>query len=167
MESYRPRPDEYYISNDPGLTGGKDPRGDRRLQVRIALIGATGAIIAAAVGAVMSTKPWSHPGPSPSPVSASPCVFLAPNTVTCTSSNPVVTLEFNNEVSSMGCTFSSQINWGDGSEQTFNFPGSTAGPYVIGDHIYKQKGTYRISGNTTTTSGPCVVFQAVSIFTLS
>jgi hypothetical protein len=33
--------------------------------MRIALIGAAGAIIAAAVGAVIGLKPWSHSGPSP------------------------------------------------------------------------------------------------------
>jgi hypothetical protein len=33
--------------------------------MRIALIGAAGAIIAASVGAVITLQPWSHPGPSP------------------------------------------------------------------------------------------------------
>jgi hypothetical protein len=33
--------------------------------MRIALIGAAGAIVAASAGAVIGLHPWSHPGPSP------------------------------------------------------------------------------------------------------
>jgi hypothetical protein len=87
--------------------------------------------------------------------------------VTCTSSDPEVTLEFNNEVSSVGCTFSTQVNWGDGSGQTFNFAGGPVGPFVMGVHKYNQKGTYQISGDTTTTFGSCMVFQGRFVFALN
>ena len=65
MTSHLPEPDEYYRQTGTGGTGDGDSGDARRFQMRIALIGAAGAIIAAAVGAVISLKPWSHPGPSP------------------------------------------------------------------------------------------------------
>ncbi len=94
-------------------------------------------------------------------------MFLAPDTVTCTSSDPEITLEFNNEVSSVGCAFITQVDWGDGSEQTFNVPGAAAGPFVLGDHKYNQNGTYKISASSTTTFGSCVPFPANYVFTLN
>ena len=65
MASHLPGPNEHYRWTGTGGTGGGGPSGDRRFQMRIAIIGAAGAIIAAAVGAVIGLKPWSHPGSSP------------------------------------------------------------------------------------------------------
>ena len=66
MTSHLHGPNEHYSRTGSGETGGGGgSSGDRRFQMRVALIGAAGAIIAAAVGAVIGLKPWSHPGPSP------------------------------------------------------------------------------------------------------
>jgi hypothetical protein len=62
VASHLPGSDGHYKSTDTGTKGSKDSSGDHRLQVRIALIGAVGAIIAATVGAIIGIKPWSHPG---------------------------------------------------------------------------------------------------------
>jgi hypothetical protein len=139
------------MSTGAGLAGdgSKNRGGDHRFQILIALIGVTGAIIAAVIG----LKPWSHSsassGPSTSPSPTGRCVFLTPSNVVCTSSNPVITIEFNNEVSSVGCTLRAQVNWGDGSPmQTFNFEGGPKGPFVLGDHKYGHKGVYSISATS-------------------
>lgn len=154
------------MSADAGLTdgggskepGSTDPGGDHRFQARIALIGAAGAIIAATIGAVISLQPWSHSGPSSgSSTSSSPtsrCVFLTPSNVVCTSSNPEITIEFNNEANSVGCHLSAQVNWGDGAVQTFNFDGGPAGPIVLGDHKYSHKSVYAITA-TSNVIGQC------------
>lgn len=66
MTSHLPGPNEHYRRTGSGETrGGGGRSDDRRFQMRVALIGAVGAIIAATVGAVIGLKPWSHPGPSP------------------------------------------------------------------------------------------------------
>lgn len=165
MTSSPPSPDGQFKSAGSGLTGGgrKDRDGDHRLQMRIALIGAAGAIIAAAVGALIGLKPWAHPDPSPG-TSSSPtatagrCVFLTPSNIVCSSSNPEVTVEFNNEVSSVGCTLSAQVDWGDGSpEQTFNFEGGPVGPFVLGNHKYNHKGVYSITA-TSKVIGQCSTY---------
>lgn len=71
MTSHLPEPDERSSQTGTDGIGDGGPSDGRRFQMRIALIGAAGAIIAAAVGAVVSLKPWSHSGPSPSGGSAS------------------------------------------------------------------------------------------------
>jgi hypothetical protein len=160
-----PSPGRHSRSKGTGLTGGQDSRGDRRLQFRISIIGASGAIIAAAAAAVIGLKPWS---PSRAPFKpSSQCAFLAPTNIVCASSDPVVILEFNNEVSSRGCAFNSEVSWGDGSpEQTFKFLGSAAGAFVIGNHKYNHEGTYSIRATSTNKSGPCSEFPANYSFTL-
>jgi hypothetical protein len=131
------------MSTGTGLAGdgSKNPGGDHRFQILLALIGVAGAIIAAVIG----LKPWSHS----SPPSTSRCVFLTPNNVACTSSNPEVTIEFNNEVSSVGCMLRTQVNWGDRSpKQTFNFEGGPVGPFVLGNHKYGHTGVYSITATS-------------------
>jgi hypothetical protein len=149
-----------------GSTGNKDPLGDRRFQVRIALIGAAGAIIAAVAGAVIGLTPWVHLSPPHGP-SASQCVFLASKDLVCTSSNPEVALEANNQSSTVGCSFSDQVSWGDGSQQTFNYKGALPGPFFLGNHTYYQKSTYIITVQATVTFGSCSTSGANFTFTLS
>jgi hypothetical protein len=149
------------MPTDAGLTDGggskeprsTDPGGDHRFQTRIALIGVAGAIIAATIGAVISLQPWSHPGPS-SGSSTSRCVFLTLGNVVCASSDPEITIEFNNEANSVGCHLSAQVKWGDGAVQTFTFDGEPAGPIVLGNHKYSRKGVYAITA-TSNVIGQC------------
>ncbi len=70
MTSHLPGPDEHSRQTGTGTGDGGSSDG-RRFQMRIALIGAAGAIIAAAVGAVISLKPWSHPAAPPPSVGGS------------------------------------------------------------------------------------------------
>jgi len=49
------------MSTGKGTAGGKHPDGDRPPYLLIALIGAGGAIVAAAVGAIITIKPWEQP----------------------------------------------------------------------------------------------------------
>ncbi len=60
MTGHFPGPDEHYGWAGTGGAKGKGPSDDHRFQVRIAVIGAAGAIVAAAVGAAIGLKPWSH-----------------------------------------------------------------------------------------------------------
>lgn len=160
MTSDPPRANAHHKSTGSGLTDGGDPRGDHRVQIRIALIGAAGAIIAATVGAYIGLKPGPSPsppsGPSPAPRPTSECVFLIPNSVVCASSNPVIVLESNNLSDTIGCTFTTQVDWGDGSpEQAFNLAGGPAGPAVINSHKYNKNGTYVINAHSLNVNGPC------------
>jgi hypothetical protein len=64
MSDYPPRPTRHKKSTGSGLTGDSDPSGDHKLQIPVALIGAAGAIIAAAVGAYIGLKPATSPSPA-------------------------------------------------------------------------------------------------------
>lgn len=106
-----------------------------------------------------TTQPSTTPSTSEAPPSKQ-CVFLLPNQVDCTSSNPEVTLEFDNITDTSGCMFSAQITWGDGSKQTVQVPGGPAGPSFVANHTYHQRGVFPItlipsvlSGGCTTTNG--------------
>jgi hypothetical protein len=62
--------------------GGENPRDNRRFQMRLALVGVAGAIVASVIGAVIGLKPWSHSSPSsPSPTITSPTA-TTPGTTT-------------------------------------------------------------------------------------
>ena len=104
--------------------------------------------------------------PSPQPT-AKQCVFLLPNQVNCTSSNPQITLEAENIGDTSGCTFSDQIIWGDGSQQTVKYPGANNQPEIVANHTYQQKGTFSITVNPTVLSGGCSSISASYKFTYS
>jgi hypothetical protein len=103
---------------------------------------------------------------SPRPT-ANKCVFLEPNQVNCTSSNPQITLESENIGDTSGCTFSAQITWGDGSQQTVQYPGANNQPKAIANHTYQKKGTFSITVNPTVLSGGCSSFSGNYKFTYS
>jgi hypothetical protein len=66
MTSHLPGPDEHYGWTSTGGKKSRGPSDERRFQMRIAIIGAAGAIAAAAIGAVIGLKPWSHSSSSSS-----------------------------------------------------------------------------------------------------
>jgi hypothetical protein len=117
------------------------------------------------------TQPSSSPSSvggagTPAPLPTSQCVFLWPNQLNCASSDPEITLEGDYTSSTVGCTWSDQVNWGDGSpDQTFNVPGGPAGPVFISDHTYHQKGTFSITLIPTVVSGSCYSINGSYTFT--
>jgi hypothetical protein len=102
---------------------------------------------------------------TPTPVPTNQCVLLEPDQVDCTSSNPEVTLEGENIGDTSGCTFSDQIIWGDGSQQSVQFPGANGTPSFVANHTYEQQGTFSITAIPTVVSGNCTSFNGYYTFT--
>jgi hypothetical protein len=103
-----------------------------------------------------SEKTSSRPAPSPA---GSQCVFLYPDQLNCTSSDPEITLEGDFTDDTTGCTFVDQVDWGDGSPvQAFDIAGGPAGPVFVSHHTYQQEGTFAITLNATVIAGPCTAF---------
>ena len=98
---------------------------------------------------------------------ASPCVFLTQKQVDCTSSNPKITLDAANGGDTSGCTFSAQITWGDGTQQTVQYQGANNQPSFVANHTYQQKGTFSISLTQTVLSGGCTTYNDSYKFTHS
>jgi hypothetical protein len=73
-------------------------------------------------------------------VPSAQCVLLEPDQVYCRSSDPTVILEAQNNGGTSGCTFSDQIYWADGSEQTVQLQGADNVSEVVASHTYKQLG---------------------------
>ena len=113
-----------------------------------------------------TVAPVSLPTSAPVSLPASPCVFLYPSKLNCASSDPVITLEGDWESSAVGCKFSAQINWGDGSGQTINLVRGPAGAGYIANHTYRSKRTFSIALALTVTSGGCATFPGYYTFTL-
>jgi hypothetical protein len=118
-------------------------------------------------------EPNTKPSPvcarssSPPQPTANKCVFLEPNQLNCTSSNPQITLEGENIGDTSGCTFSAQIAWGDGSQQTVKYTGANNQPEIVANHTYQQKGIFSITLNPTVLSGSCNAFSGSYKFTYS
>jgi hypothetical protein len=79
----------------------------------------------------------------------------------CDSTNPTVEVAFTNTGDTSACTFTSDIDWGDGTPvEVFNFAGSTNPTDPPVDHTFTNPGNYVITftdmvdtGNCTFTSG--------------
>jgi len=106
--------------------------------------------------ATSSADPTADPAPDPAadPGPSAQCVFST-NHGDCTSSDPEITLEEINNGDTSGCTFSVEVTWGDGSQQTLQYHGADDVPSIIADHTYQQSGTYSISDSPTVLSGSC------------
>lgn len=88
---------------------------------------------------------------------AAPCVFSSYGSPDCQSTDPLVTDEATTQGAS-DCTFSDNIDWGDGSPvQTVEFTGSAAlEVFPIAEYTYSTPGTYSITASAPVgTSGPC------------
>lgn len=98
----------------------------------------------------------TSPPPTTPPVSSAQCVFLEPDQTYCTSSDPTVILQGENNGDTSGCTFSTQISWSDGSPlQTVVYQGADNVPETIASHTYEQPGGYGITANPTVVDGSC------------
>jgi hypothetical protein len=100
------------------------------------------------------------------PAPSSQCVFL-PNQANCTSSDPEITLEAGNSGDTSECTFSAQITWGDGSQQTVQYQGSNGVADFVANYTYQQQGTFSISFTQTVLSGGCTTYNGNYTFTYS
>lgn len=104
---------------------------------------------------------------SAQPALTNKCVFLLPGQVNCTNSDPAVALEGENVGDTSGCTFSGQITWGDGSQQTVRYQGANGTPSFVASHTYRHRGTYSIALNPSVVSGGCGTFNGSYTFTYS
>jgi hypothetical protein len=110
-----------------------------------------------------SPQPAAPDNPSPTP--AGQCVFLLPSQVDCASSDPQVALEGENVGDTSGCTFSGQISWGDGSQQTVQYQGANGTPSFVANHAYRHQGTFSITLSPSVVSGECSAFNGSYTFT--
>ncbi len=97
----------------------------------------------------------NSPPPTTTSVPSAQCVLLEPDQTYCRSSDATVILEAQNNGDTSGCTFSDEISWGDGSEQTVQLQGADNVPEVVASHTYEQLGGYGISDAVTVVSGDC------------
>jgi len=97
----------------------------------------------------------TSPPPTTASVPSAQCVLLEPDQTYCRSSDPTVILEAENTGDTSDCTFSDQISWADGSEQTVQLQGADNVPQVVATHTYEQLGGYGITDVVTVLSGDC------------
>ena len=130
-----------------------------------ALVVAVAAIVTGLVLAASPSGPGGAAGGSlantatPTTVPSGQCLLLLPDHVDCTSSDPEVTLEGENLGDTSGCTFSVQINWGDGSRKTVQYQGADGVSSFIANHTYQQRGAFSITTALTVVAGGCTSFD--------
>ena len=118
-----------------------------------------------------SQPPASPPPPPTSPPPTTPsvpsaqCVLLEPDQTYCRSSDPTVILEAENNGDTSDCTFSTQIEWSDGSPvQTVQYKGADNVPETIASHTYENPGGYGITATPTVVSGSCTAITGEYTF---
>lgn len=110
------------------------------------------------------TQPTSPPPTTPSVPSAQ-CVLLEPDQTYCRSSDPTVILQAENNGDTSDCTFSTQIEWSDGSPvQTVQYQGADNVPETIASHTYENPGGYGITATPTVVSGSCTAIDGEYTF---
>ncbi|HEY3605926.1 MAG TPA: Ig domain-containing protein, partial [Pseudonocardiaceae bacterium] len=98
-------------------------------------------------------------------VSTAQCVFAG--ITTCDSTDPTAEVLFVSQGDTSACTFTSNIDWGDGSAvQVENFTGGPDGTRWPFDHTYTTPGTYTINLNDVVDSGNCTFGSGSVQFTL-
>ena len=73
----------------------------------------------------------------------------------CASTDPDVSFSLYSNGDTSDCTFSDQISWADGSEQTVQLQGADNAPQAVATHTYEQLGGYGITDVVTVVSGDC------------
>lgn len=99
--------------------------------------------------------------------STAQCVFGDTGVSSCDSTDPAAEVEFVSVGDTSACTFTSNIDWGDGSPvQVVDFAGAADGTLFPFDHTYTTPGTYTMNFDDVVDSGNCT-FDSVSYrFTL-
>ena len=98
-------------------------------------------------------------------VSTAQCVFEG--IAVCDSTDPTAEIVFVSQGDTSACTFTSNIDWGDGSAvQAENFTGGPDGTPFPFDHTYTAPGSYAINLNNVVDSGNCTFTSGSVEFTL-
>jgi hypothetical protein len=95
-----------------------------------------------------------------------PCT-VSLNSPTCTSSNPVLTVDGVFTGNATGCVFTWTFSWGDGATQSVQFAGrSTSGVYFLASHSYSsaQPATYAVTAAAQSVSGGCTILSGAYSF---
>ena len=94
-------------------------------------------------------------GPRSPEDSGQQCFYTFPD---CTSSDPDATFGLASAGDSTGCGFHGDVDWGDGTTTSEDFPGGPDQSLLVTfDHTYAQQGTYSIAWSVTVTSGTSCV----------
>jgi hypothetical protein len=97
---------------------------------------------------------------------SAPCIEEAGTEESCTSTDPTLTLKFNSESDTTGCSFSGYVEWGDGTREDWTVTGGPAGPLPFVSHTYSTSGAFTVISTMTTITGPCSGRGATYHFTL-
>jgi hypothetical protein len=129
-----------------------------------------------AVVAAMCTVPTVHAASTTAGIHAAashamaasdtPCTIDYQST-TCQSTNPAVTVNNYFTGDQSGCSYVSDVTWGDGQSTTnvtYSDPGD--GYDLLGNHTYKTAGTYAVSVTLQLTAGTCTANSFNAQFTL-
>lgn len=124
------------------------------------------AAVRPGAGAAGPGRPGQAAGPSASGTSAQ-CVFFGnPDVTTCASTDPTIEVQWTSYGDTTGCTFSSTLDWGDGTSTSGTATGGPSGSTPFASHSYKSAGTYTITWTGSVLSGGCEFLPATGQFTL-
>jgi hypothetical protein len=86
----------------------------------------------------------------------------------CKSTKPKVWVNWTSNGSTIGCTFTYDLAWGDGSSETVTVQGQESGTYREWNHTYHAAKTtkYTIDLTSTSVTGPCDSASPVFVFKL-
>lgn len=130
--------------------------GDYMRKLIVAMVLSLSFILGGSIGAFASSTPAS------ATTGSAQCSFLNGVVTTCQSSNPHVDVLLDIFGNFSQCTFSIQVNWGDGTVSNLNGP-----VFVLADHVYSaSSGTFQIEATGSILSGPCEFFPGSYQFTL-
>lgn len=142
--------------------------------IGLSAVGASGTATAASAPAVAAGPGVArlvHPGtivPLSGSVraAASAACVLFPSTTDCTSSDPKLSVQVENNTDTTGCEFTYLIKWGDGASNFGSVPGGPAGTYTLVTHTYTAPATYTVSMTGTVVTGDdCTFTPGTGYFT--
>lgn len=115
-------------------------------------------------GPGVAIRPAAEPPGQASAGSSKPCFYEFPN---CVSSDPQVSFLIVSIGDTSSCTFTGDVDWGDGKSSSKNFGGGPDGSRLATfDHKYAKVGVYSIAWSVTVASGSCNNNSGTLQFTL-